>query len=195
MVRRSTWLMFGVFLLVTAVAIFLVRSPSSTLTSTSQTPSPTEVPRLIVDLVQDQVVSLSLTRADNDTITLVRGADGAWTNPALGLSVDPAITEQLFSELLATRVLTQLSADYSLGALQLTNPEQSLTLTTADGTENRLDIGALTPIGNGYYVKYGANLPVVVSKYALEAVYGLFDQANTPSAPTYESTQTPENAP
>jgi Domain of unknown function (DUF4340) len=168
-------------------AIFLVKSPSSPLVETGQTPSPTAAPRLIEELTTD---------AGSDTIRLVKQTDGSWTNEATQAGVEAGKVEQIQSELLATRILLVMPVDYSLDSLSLTAPVQSITITQANGKTMRVQIGGLTPTGNGYYVRVDDQAPVVVSKYALDAVVELFADVNaatpTPELPVLsESTPTP----
>ena len=104
--------------------------------------------------------------------------------------------EQLLSELLATRILLVMPIDYSLDSLSLTAPRQTVTITQANGKTMQVLIGGLTPTGNGYYVKVDDQAPVVVSKYALDAVDELFAgviaATSTPEQPGLpESTPTP----
>lgn len=193
MIRRSTWIVFTIFLFVSAVGLYLLKAPSSPLAAISaQTPTPTATPRLIEGVTSSQVSEIELLQADSAPEKLVRQADNAWINQKGGNTVDAGIVEQLLSELLATRVLTTLPADYALDALQLEKPQKSILLTLQDGTKIQLSIGGLTPTGNGYYVRVGQNSPAVVSKYAIDSALTQFDEAQNPTpTPTMASTPTP----
>ena len=177
-------------------AIFLVKSPSSPLVETGQTPSPTAAPRLIEELTTDEINGIVFEQAGSDTIRLVKQTDGSWTNEATQAGVEAGKVEQIQSELLATRILLVMPIDYSLDSLSLTAPVQSITITQANGKTMRVLIGGLTPTGNGYYVRVDDQAPVVVSKYALDAVVELFTDVNaatpSPELPVLsESTPTP----
>lgn len=195
MIRRSTWIVFIVFLFVSAVGLYLMKAPSSPLaTISAQTPTPTATPRLIEGVTSSQVSEIELLQADSASGKLVRQADNTWIYQKDGHTVDAGTVEQLLSELLATRVLTTLPADYALDALQLEKPQKSILLTLQDGTKIQLSIGGLTPTGNGYYVRVGQNSPSVVSKYAIDSALTQFDEAQKPTptpTPTLEGTPTP----
>ncbi|GAP06680.1 hypothetical protein ATHL_01536 [Anaerolinea thermolimosa] len=197
MIRRSTWIVFIVFLLVAAVGMFLMKSPSSPLAAISaQTPTPTATPRLIEGVTSSQVSEIELLQADSAPEKLVRQADNGWINQKDGNTVDSGTVEQLLSELLATRVLTTLPADYALDALQLEKPQKTILLTLQDGTKIQLAIGGLTPTGNGYYVRVGQNSPSVVSKYAIDSTLTQFDEARKPTpTPTLADTPAPSVTP
>ncbi len=192
MVRRSTWIVFGVFLLVATVAIFLVRSPSSPIADANSTPAPTAAPVLIQEsLAQNEIAAIKWVGSDKVTITLLHEDDGSWSNPAVTQTIDPGIVEQLLSELNAMRILTALPAEYSLSDLGLETPAQSIVITMSDGSAFTLGIGSLTPIGNGNYVKYDSEPPVVVSKFAIDAVISIIEQTNAIPTPVFEATPLP----
>ena len=185
MIRRSTWIVFMAFIVISVAAIFLLKSPASPLQPAGQTPSPTAAPRLIEDTTAEDVVGIELVQVGTETIRLMKQADGRWINETTQALVDKGTIEQILSEVLATRVLLVMPADYSLTSLSLTTPGQTITVTRSDGRSLKLIVGGLTPTGNGYYVRVDEKTPVVVSKYALDAVTQLFGQVNAPT-PTPE---------
>jgi len=185
MIRRSTWVVFAIFLIVAVLVILLTKTPNAPL-SVSQTPEPTATPRMIQDWSLEEITRATLIRAIGGTTDLVKQSDGQWMNQGVGL-VPAGRVEQLLSELLATRILAELPADYSLESLYLVNPGQTILLESRSGKKLEIRIGGLTPTGNGYYVKVQDNAPIVVSRYAIEAVFQGFDVA-LPDTPTPENT-------
>jgi len=196
MIRKSTWIVFGIFIVVSMAALFLVKSPSSPLATTGQTPSPTAAPQLIEGSTAEEINEIVLEQAGSETIRLARQSGNDWINESTQAVVEAGKVEQILSELLATRILLVMPIDYSLDSLSLTAPRQTLTITQANGKTMQVLIGGLTPTGNGYYVRVDDQAPVVVSKYALDAVVELFANAiaatPTPDLPVVpESTPTP----
>lgn len=196
MIRRSTWIVFGIFILVSMAAIFLVKSPSSPLADSGLTPSPTAAPRLIDETTSDEINGIVFEQASSETIRLMKQTDSNWINESNQAGVEAGKVEQILSELLATQILLVMPIDYSLDSLALTAPWQTITIMQANGKTMRVQIGGLTPTGNGYYVRVDDQVPVVVSKYALDAVAELFAVVNaatpTPAQPVLpESTPTP----
>lgn len=194
MIRRSTWIVFGIFILVSMTAIFLVKSPSSPLTTAGQTPSPTTAPRLIEESTVDEVSGIIFEQAGSETIRLIKQTDSKWINESTQAVVEAGIVEQIISELLATRILLVMPVDYSLDSLSLSAPGQTITITQANGKTMQVLFGGLTPTGNGYYVRLDDQAPVVVSKYALDAVIELFAGVNA-ATPTPEMPLLPESTP
>ncbi len=185
MIRRSTWIVFGIFLIVAIVVILLTKTPNAPLAG-SQTPEPTVVPRMIQDWNLEEITRATLIRAIGGTTDLVKQSDGKWMNQGVGI-VPAGRVEELLSELLATRILAELPADYSLESLYLVNPGQTILLESSSGKKLEIRVGGITPTGNGYYVRVQDNPPVVVSRYAIEAVFQGFDVA-LPDTPTTEIT-------
>ncbi len=181
MVRRSTWIVFMVFLVLGIAAIFLVKSPSSPLGNANVTPSATPAPRMVESVEAADVNKVELVQVGGVPVRLARQADGTWLNEVSMAPVEAGKVEEVLSELLTTRVLTTMPADYSLDSLALKAPAQTITLSYGSGQILHVYGGGLTPTGNGYYVRVDNNAPVVVSKYAFEAVLQAFNNAVAPT--------------
>lgn len=185
MIKRSTIVVVVLFA-VALIALLLIQRNPEVLQTATPTPAATAMARLLPDWSEQDVQEIILNQATGGEIALAKAADGAWSNPVTGL-VEPGKVEQLLSELLATRVLVELPADYDLESLQLANPAQSILLRAADGRQTTLLVGGMTPTQSGYYVRIDDGAPVAVSKYAVEAVLELFTQ----TLPTAEVSPTP----
>ncbi|HMN59978.1 MAG TPA: DUF4340 domain-containing protein [Anaerolinea sp.] len=184
MIRRSTWVVFIVFLVIAAAGIFLLRSPASPLPATAaETPSATPAPLVIQGWDAAQVTDIQYVSAAGEQQHLARTPDSLWTDMVKQSPVAIGQVEELLSELLTMRVLTSMPTDYSLDALALANPTQKISIGRQDGTSVELWIGNVTPTGNGYYVRVNNNAPVVVSKYALDAVTQLFTDTQATATP------------
>jgi len=196
MIRRSTWVVFVIFLVIAAAAIFLLRSPASPLpANAAETPSATPAPLVIQGWDAAQVTDIQFVSSKGEAQHLARTQDTLWTDMVKQSPASVGQVEELLSELLTMRVLTTMPTDYSLDALALTNPTQKITIGRQDGATLDLLVGNVTPTGNGYYVRVNNNAPEVVSKYALDAVTQLFaDIQATPTSlpsPSPEATATP----
>jgi hypothetical protein len=175
MVKRSTWVVVALFG-TALIALLLVQRNPGLLQSATPTPAATAVANLLTGWSSQDVVEAVLIRAIGGTTTLTRGSDGAWNNAAAGI-VGPGKVEQLLSELLAAKILVELPSDYSLEDLHLAVPAQTITLRASDDRQTTIKIGGITPTQSGYYVKVDDRAPAAVSKYAIETVLRLFDEA------------------
>jgi hypothetical protein len=175
MVKRSTLVMVVLFVAALAI-LFLVRRDPSIMQTATPTPVSTPMSKMLPDWNAADIVSAKLERAVGGVTELTRNSEGSWTNKAFG-PLEPGKVEQLLAELLATNILVVLPADYSLEDLKLTTPAQTITLQDASGRETRIMIGGTTPSQSGYYLRVDGAPPIAVSKYAVEAVLKLFDEA------------------
>jgi hypothetical protein len=185
MVKRSTWVVVGLFGIALIALLVIQRNPGL-IPSATPTPAATPEASLLTGWSGQDVIETSLVRAIGGTTILTRGSDGAWTNTDAGI-VPPGQVEQLLSELLAAKTLVELPSNYSLEDLHLVTPAQTITLRASDDRQTTIKVGGLTPTQSGYYVKVDDRAPVVVSKNAIEAVFTQFDQA----LPAAEVTPTP----
>jgi hypothetical protein len=187
MIRRSTLVVLGVFIVAVAALLILQRVPNSPI-KPAQTPTATTMPKLLSGWNEKDIIEVVLTRAVGGKTDLVKNPDGSWINKQAG-PVPTGISEQLLSELLATNIMTELPLDTSLKDLFLENPGQTMVLTSQDGRKATIRVGGVTPTQSGYYVKVNDDAPVIVGKTTLEGIFSLFDQALP--APTPQGSTTP----
>jgi hypothetical protein len=129
------------------------------------------------------VATLALENSDGTGQQLTRNSDGSWTDESKQGPVEVGKVEQIISELLALRVMTVMPADYSLDALELTNPAKRIVISSQEGKKVDFIIGKLTPTGNGYYVRIDNLSPIVVSNYAVDGVTQLFADIQATATP------------
>jgi len=182
MIRRSTIVVVALFAIALLALLLILRNPDAIQTSTP-TPMATAMAKLLPDWQNQEVIEAVLQRSIGGETVLVRNSDGSWMNTAAGI-VAPGKVEQLLSEILATNILIEIPAELSLEDLNLSTPGQSITLKTAEGKQTTILVGGMTPTQSGYYVKVDNQAPVAVSKYAVEAVLTLFDEALPAPTPT-----------
>ena len=127
-------------------------------------------------VVGTDIVEAIYRPSDGLEIDLARNSDLTWTRNKTEI-VSAGKVEQLLSELFATRVLIGLPPDYSLESLGLNPAQKSIVLKTKKGDQIEVKVGIQTPTETGYYVQVSDSGPVVVSKYAVDAVIELFNQA------------------
>jgi hypothetical protein len=185
MIKRSTAVVVALFV-IALIALLLVQRNPGILQSATPTPIATELSKLLPDWKDMDITEAILNRAIGGETALTRNSDGSWNNTTAGI-VPPGKVEQMLSELLATNILVVLPADTPLEDLNLVNPGQIIMISAADNRKTIIRVGGLTPTQSGYYVKVDDLAPVVVSKYAVEAVLQLFDEA----LPALEGSPTP----
>jgi hypothetical protein len=185
MIRKSTWIVLGVFLVLAVAAIFIRWSPSSPIKQPTATPVSTAMAYALAGITSTDVNALTLESVEGKT-HLVRNADLTWTRNDEDI-VEAGKVEELLANILTMRVLAELAPDYSLDSVGLNQPTQIITIETSDRAV-RIAIGGLTPTGTGNYLQIDSQPVIVVSKYSIETILQTFANA-VPSTPTPDMTE------
>jgi hypothetical protein len=199
MIRKGTWIVLIIFIVLLGGAIYLNRTPGGlTFTQPTETISPTAIPRLLADWQADEIVFIELkgqrqSSADPDqsgatgTVTLTKEEDGSWTiGPDNNEEARLGTVENLRSQFATVRILSALDTSLPLDSAGLVEPQTVITLHSSNNRQVEIRIGGNTPTNSGYYVQVDSNPPVVVSTASVDAILSLFDPAQL-----YEPTPTP----
>jgi hypothetical protein len=194
MIRRSTWVLVGLFVVLLTVAYYLQRT--NRLSEAQATPT-AGIAYLFDGLVGD-IQRLRLTSTAGDALEVEGGLEGSWTlvEPS-GEQADAARIDSAVSQVQNLRVVSDLENPPALDQVGLDPPAYRLAVTSADGQEHVAFFGNVTPIESGYYARRDSGPLVVVSKAAVDSLLDLLETlpvvTKTP-LPTGESagTGTPE---
>ncbi len=185
--KRRTVLWWSGFLL--AVVLFLgVRQwRLSRQGNPVSSPTPTPMPYLFPLSFVERVQRLEIYRGDERVLAVQRDGE-TWRPVSEEDTLSPEMARTL-TFLLSTRVMSVVPSDVSLDTVGLTEPVWRMRVAASD-TYYNLDIGATTPVGQGYYVRRVPRGEVFVVPAAL--VEGLL-QGLLPEP--QEGTPTPFSAP
>jgi hypothetical protein len=190
MIRKSTWIVVAIFVVLLAGAFYLRENPLPSAAST--TTSPTAMPVLLSGWSDNDIVSLEY-KGEQGLVTLVKNPDGSWLlGPDNKAPASIGQVAYLQAQLVAMRVDSVLNTTDPLDAVGLASPSRMITLRNDQGQQVEIRVGKLSVTGSGYYVQLDNQAPVVVNKYTLEAVLDGFnrDQLAAPTAtPEVASTQ------
>ncbi len=184
MVRRSTWIVLGVFALVLATAWYMRYREQQTVAEATPTPAP----QMIFNAGTSSPVGIRISSADGQGIEILdKGIDG-WqiVEPALG----PADSEKvygLFSSLLSLQVTETLNPAPSDADMGLVPPAYTIELTWPDQRVQVLTVGKTSPTRSGYYARLDSGDPMLIAVSGLQNVQ---DVLKTP--PVAVPTATPE---
>lgn len=183
MVRRSTWILLGVFALLVGFA-WLFQRYQTNKTNNAATATPTVTPVKLYALTNSQVNEINIVASAGDKIDFYR--DPASSNWAIkDIPVDQADSSQIESineQLLALQVQETLTQSLSLDSIGLVTPAYTITMTTTDGTQLVTFIGSPNAVGDGYYARADSGQVVLVDKVVLDEVLNLLK--NPPLLPT-----------
>jgi hypothetical protein len=185
MIRKNTWFVLAVFVVLLAAVLVLQRTRGSlTLIEAKTTPSATSTPLLLAGW-QAQDLSYIEWRGDGQTLTLSQSADGSWVpGPMQSGPVDTGKIEMLRSSLFSLRPIAVLGTGNPVDGFGLSTPLNIILLRSASGQQTQITLGSSTPTGSGYYAQVDSNPPVIVEKYEVES---MLEQLR----PAYWATATP----
>jgi hypothetical protein len=188
MIRRSTWITLAAFIVLLAFSIWWTRYRPEP----SETGEATPTLEALWQVAGEQIVALEVEDlAAGDRLQMRLGDDGAWqvVEPEGGSLTEDEIQTAL-QWLASPQPRAVLSEIEDLSMFGLEEPQARITLSLADGTTRRLDIGRVTPTGTTTYVRLPDRAQVqVVTKYGLQQVLDLI-QASIPDTPTPTATET-----
>ncbi|MBN2147675.1 MAG: DUF4340 domain-containing protein [Anaerolineales bacterium] len=192
MVRRSTWIIVSIFVVLLVGALLLARVQKE---EVEEEPTPTlQVIESLFDIDNLVVVQIDFASADGEAVTFQRDTVvGEWSLAG----AEPGTTDVfaaggIAGELFALQIQTRLDNIPSLGAMGLVSPAYTISMTKDNGEKIVLYVGDLTPTGTGYYIQVDKDDPVVVSKVNLDSILGVFETPPLLPTPTLEATLTPE---
>jgi hypothetical protein len=185
MIRRNTWILLAVLVVLVALAWYLQQPGRPTKASTTPTVEikglldidPTTVNSLVIEDNQGKIVSFNKDAENNWTLTEPKGEPGDITTAASAINSFTGL-----------QVLSSLENVPALDVIGLAQPAYVVTLTTTGGQTRKVSIGLATLTGSGYYVKVDNGPVVVVGKYAVDSLVNVFK--NPPLAPTSTPTVT-----
>lgn len=191
MVRRSTWIVLAIFVLMVAAAVLLPRlqktdeTPESTATN-----QPTQIK--VYDLGLEDVVWIQFMDMQGKLVEVERESPTAdWV--MVGETVDTSDSIRIGSiagQLMAMQALRTFETELGVNAVGIDNPNYTVTVRTATGDVIINKIGNLNAVGSGYYIKVDDEPVVIVAKIVLDEILGILTEPPLAATPTPEATET-----
>jgi hypothetical protein len=182
MIKRPTLILL-ILLLLAVVVYFLI---NNRLAATSSASTPTAVTSSYLITPADGALQiLRITNKQNQTFQMQRDSTGTWmiTLPSAG-SADQGLAAAAETQVGALRILTSLDNQFNLADAGLDSPAFTIELTFTNGAKHIIQVGFLTPISTGYYVRFDNGNLYAVSQPGIDALLGLI------SAPPFPATAT-----
>lgn len=191
MVRRSTWIVLAIFVLMVAAAVLLPRlqktdeTPESTATN-----QPTQIK--VYDLGLEDVVWIQFMDMQGKLVEVERESPTAdWV--MVGETVDTSDSIRIGSiagQLMAMQALRTFETELGVNAVGIDNPNYTVTVRTATGDVIINKIGNLNAVGSGYYIKVDDEPVVIVAKIVIDEILGILTEPPLAATPTPEATET-----
>jgi hypothetical protein len=189
MIKRSTWILLGIFGVVLAFAIYYQYSPRKAVVNATSTPGTTV---LFNNVDEKSISTLRVEDINGKAVALGRDTAGVWavTEPKGG-PTDVAQAEMAVSQLLELASTASLDPSSDLGIFGLSKASYTITITMNGGEKYVLLIGDVTPTQNGYYARLDQEPPDIVNKTSIDALLGLLAHPPFLVTSTSEITITP----
>lgn len=190
MIRKQTWILLVIFLILAGGAFYLQKNPIKSLANV--TPSPTPQASVLKGWLASDIMQIEYKNDNNETLQLEQDAQGYWVLQPNGLTVDLGKVEEIRTQIVDLQVITNLDPGYDLSGTGLDAPTGVLTITNKDGKKAEIRIGAKTPTGTSYYLKVDDEAPTVCNSGAVNTLVGLLSLQNLNPTPTPAMTPSPE---
>jgi hypothetical protein len=177
MIRRPTWILLALFVVVLGAAWLFQRSQTN---KVKEEPTATPAPSLL-DIDSTAIRDLKLEDAQGKQLYLRKIGVGNWimTEP-VRQNVDIEKVNGVVEQLVAAEVLNKLSTPPAADQIGLDKPAYVLTITDQSGKKSVIEIGAETPTQSGYYVSKEGSV-YVADKFGIDSFVDFLK--NPPVAP------------
>jgi hypothetical protein len=187
MVKKQTWILLALFAVLAGFALFLkYRTPSET-EAESTLPPTTEPVEFLFPAEEGVVTSILIQSREGEVIEVKRSEDAWVVTQPVETEADQASVEEAASQAAALTVLHRLDLDPAVVGLK--SPTYTITVGFSSGKFYSAQVGDVTPIESGYYVRKDDGSILVIDKYGMDALINLV------LYPPYEETPTPSPAP
>jgi len=193
MIRRTTWVLLAVFVVLLGVLFYLQRNPIEKTEPETPTPAVT-----LISLEQDQIDRLQIEDQQGNKVVFIKDADGAWglADPPAELA-DDSVVQSMLSRLADLSAMSTFNGQAQDAALGLDPSRYVVIVSTGAGDEQTLFIGNPTPTGSGYYLRVYDGPVYVVDQFSVDTLLTpLTDPASIATAtPGVLPVETPASTP
>lgn len=188
MIRKQTWILVVIFVILLAVVFYLQKNPLPT-TGANVTPSATSPVSLLPGFGAQEIMFVSIK--NGDTSLQLSNNGGNWVLLPENKPVDVGKAEEIRAQLADLHISANLPASFSVETVGLSTPAQTIALKNSQGKQIEMKIGKMTPTGDGYYVQVDNNNPVVVNKGTIDTLIEQISLSNLAPTPTLAITPNP----
>jgi hypothetical protein len=181
MIRRSTWILLGIFLVLGVGAILWQRSQDQK--TAEATPSPGA--SLLLEAGAQTISKLRITASTGGLIALEKDPSGGWILVNLPAeTADGTRIGSVLSDITGMRILTEIETPPQNDVIGLEPPDYRLTIGYATGTEDEVLIGSKTTTQSGYYATLNGGPVVILNAFNVENVLKILTDPPVVKTPT-----------
>lgn len=167
MIRRPTWVLLAIFIILIGVLFLWQRS--QVVSSGNATPTPAI--EFLFETQGETIVRFRFSNMDGHSIEVLKAEDGLWelVEP-VEKQGDSARIESGLSTIAGLRLITKLDTDLDKRIIGLDPPVNELEIELENGENMVAFIGELTPTGGGYYAYVEGEPLIVVDSFGIESL-------------------------
>jgi hypothetical protein len=175
MVRRSTWILLAVFVLLVGFAWLFQRYQTKKVENLS-TATPTVAAVSVFNINGTQVDLVDISDSSGGKVEFkLKPETNQWSladEPSD--QVDSFLIGSNLAQLFAITAQETITQTIPLDAIGLAFPTFTIKLTTTDGEIIQMYIGSVTPVGEGFYVRVDSGPIIIVDKAVMDGVIDMF---------------------
>jgi len=166
-IRRTTWIVVGIFFGLVAVALLFQQNNISSKVDPTLTPDA----EYLFDLEDNEISALAVENEEGNNIEIKLDEYGDWIFKDTDLRVvDTIALDSVLSQISTLRVLSKISPSPPDEDIGLDQPTYIIELDFTDGNQSTIYTGKTTPTESGYYVGTDQNEILVVNKSGIDAI-------------------------
>jgi hypothetical protein len=179
MIRRSTWIILTVFVLLLGALLIFQRVNQDDLAEVtdsviSEIDALEPVETLFPVPEGDLILGLRVEDAAGNILEINRKDESqAWELPGLDGDADQQVINRVISQLESLTIDRTLDPGIEMDLIGLATPAYTLRLMVSNGGVFTVYIGNVTITKTTYYAQMAGKSPIVVSKYGLDSVINL----------------------
>jgi hypothetical protein len=184
MIRRNTWIVLVLLAGLIGFAYYWNQHKAQQAASATPTTAPgsSSSSSLLFSAAEGAPKDIKIQDSTGKSVEFGRNEAGAWVLKApTETQADQASAEAVASQVSALRVIS--SVELGLDVVGLDKPSYIVTMSTG-GKSHTLNVGALTPIQDGYYTSLDGGPVRIVDKQGLDALFPLVNQPPFAMTPT-----------
>jgi len=181
MIRRTTWILLGIFLILLVVLLFLQRSGPKGEAETT----PTEAVTFLFDPQGKSITGLRIADGTGHAVEVQKVAGSIWTLlEPVGEQADTGRIESAIEQAGSLRVLATLETALELDTIGLNPAAYQITITLDNEQQQTAFVGNLTATQSGYYAFLLGQPEVVVDKINIDGLLELLTNPPIMRTPT-----------
>jgi Domain of unknown function (DUF4340) len=187
MVRRSTWILLIILALLIGFT-WLFQRYQTNKTNNQPTATPTVALASIYNLIGKQVDTVNISNSNGEKIGFTRNAGSTlWSIDNMPSDqADSFQIESTLAQLFDITAQETISQTPPLDSIGLITPTYTISMTVSDGELIKTNVGYITPIGSGYYVRIDSGPVFIVDKVVLDDVLNFLTNPPLLATPTPE---------